>query len=596
MFAFTLLYLQMSDVEQWLQNHVSEGSEEDAIVSKEEMWKSFCCKSDIKVGRELFFNYLGLALSRLEYKNVVPIIKKCRRVGYKGLILLSAPVSDKKAQSCDKNASVSVTPLEVKAPESLNEEVTTVWQSNQLAPQTSIQRKAVQEWMSKYYREGGENDITTKQNLWIHYKESNELDEDPKRSFFSHLGNVIRHPPFAKVRQIKRKKLGAFQFLKRTLPSDVKARTCEKQPSSTRSAALAEAASDLTSVPAKRNSFQVKETSPDRSKSHFGGQRSVPRSPCTILTDLESVLERNPDETYVISSDIPLTSGDSEIFEIEGDFSYDKNEFSGGETDIFPIDSPEDIARCPDHSEDGDGENVSQPSEHGDASSESDVTEMSSGAEEIIPVNKTEASSDIFHRFHKKLSTLLPSHLPGKPASFQDYLTSVVKDPGNINEERTALYLASGCAKTYKNCIVRAFVAASFPPLKVGSFAAEQVKYTFEGDVFPQFTHIEKSNFSCAICIPYLRWAIINSIPHSKCRAQSAKPDAILSGTATLCFSGMVQLKEHSSSRLHLEAVAFFQRAQEEELRCGRKKEARLAGKEQKRISEYFQKPSVNLN
>ena len=162
----------MSDVERWLQNHVSEGSEEDDIVSKEEMWKSFSCKSDIKVGRDLFFNYLGLALSRLEYKNVVPIIKKCRRVGYKGLILLSAPVSDKKAHSCDKK--------------------------NQLAPKTNIQRKAVQEWMCQYYREGGENDITTKQNLWIHYKESNELDEDPKRSFFSHVGNVIRHPPFCK--------------------------------------------------------------------------------------------------------------------------------------------------------------------------------------------------------------------------------------------------------------------------------------------------------------------------------------------------------------------------------------------------------------
>ena len=71
----------MLDVERWLQNHVSEGSEEDDIVSKEEMWKSFSCKSDIKVGRELFFNYLGLALARLENKNVVPIIKKCRRVG-----------------------------------------------------------------------------------------------------------------------------------------------------------------------------------------------------------------------------------------------------------------------------------------------------------------------------------------------------------------------------------------------------------------------------------------------------------------------------------------------------------------------------------
>ena len=213
-----------------------------------------------------------------------------------------------------------------------------MWQSNKLAPQTNIQRKAAQEWMCKYYREGGENDITTKQNLWIHYKESNELDEDPERSFFSHIGDVIRHPPFAKVRQIKRKKLGAFQFLKRKLPSDIKACTCEKQPSSTRSAALAEAASDLTSVPVKRNSFQVNETSPDRSKSHFGGQRSVPGSPSTILTDLESVLERNPDETTVICSDIPLPSGDSEIFESEGDFSYDKNEFSGGETDIFPID------------------------------------------------------------------------------------------------------------------------------------------------------------------------------------------------------------------------------------------------------------------
>ena len=49
----------MSDVERWLQNHASEGSDEDDIVSKEEMWKSFPCKSDIKVGRELFFLTLG---------------------------------------------------------------------------------------------------------------------------------------------------------------------------------------------------------------------------------------------------------------------------------------------------------------------------------------------------------------------------------------------------------------------------------------------------------------------------------------------------------------------------------------------------------
>ena len=60
------------------------------------------------MGRELFFSYLGVALSRLEYKNVCPVNKKGRRVGYKGLILLSAPVNDKKAQSCDKKKSVGV--------------------------------------------------------------------------------------------------------------------------------------------------------------------------------------------------------------------------------------------------------------------------------------------------------------------------------------------------------------------------------------------------------------------------------------------------------------------------------------------------------
>ena len=37
-----------------------------------------------------------------------PVNKKGRRVGYKGLILLSAPVNDKKAQSCDKKKSVGV--------------------------------------------------------------------------------------------------------------------------------------------------------------------------------------------------------------------------------------------------------------------------------------------------------------------------------------------------------------------------------------------------------------------------------------------------------------------------------------------------------
>ena len=148
-----------------------------------------------------------------------------------------------------------------------------------------------------------------------------------KDHFFSHVGNIIRHPPFAKVCQTKRKKPGAFQFLRQKLPCDIEVHTCKKQSSWTRSAVLAEAANDLTSIPVKRYSFHVKKTSPDRSKSHFGGQRTVPGSPSTILTDLESVLDGNPHETTVICSDIPPTSGDREIFESEGNFNYDKTNF-----------------------------------------------------------------------------------------------------------------------------------------------------------------------------------------------------------------------------------------------------------------------------
>ena len=53
----------------------------------------------------------------------------------------------------------------------------------------------------------------------------------------------------------------------------------------------------------------------------------MPGSPSTILTDLESVLGRNPNETTVICSDIPPTVSDSKIFESEGNFNYDKTNF-----------------------------------------------------------------------------------------------------------------------------------------------------------------------------------------------------------------------------------------------------------------------------
>ena len=61
----------------------------------------------------------------MEYKNVCPVNKKGRLVGYKGLLFLSAPV--KMHRQAIKKKSVSVTPLAVKAPETFNKEVTTMW-------------------------------------------------------------------------------------------------------------------------------------------------------------------------------------------------------------------------------------------------------------------------------------------------------------------------------------------------------------------------------------------------------------------------------------------------------------------------------------
>ena len=61
----------------------------------------------------------------MEYKNVCPVNKKGRLVGYKGLLFFSAPV--KMHRQAIKKTSASVTPLAVKAPETFNKEVTTVW-------------------------------------------------------------------------------------------------------------------------------------------------------------------------------------------------------------------------------------------------------------------------------------------------------------------------------------------------------------------------------------------------------------------------------------------------------------------------------------
>lgn len=80
-------------------------------------------------------------------------------------------------------------------------------------------------------------------------------------------------------------------------------------------------------------------------------------------------------------------------------------------------------------------------------------------------------SQDVFKKFHRHLDHLTPSHLPGKPSSFQVYLNSLFLDPSNVVVERASIHSLSARASNYVDTRTRAFLAATFPPIKIGSLA-----------------------------------------------------------------------------------------------------------------------------
>jgi hypothetical protein len=229
-------------------------------------------------------------------------------------------------------------------------------------------------------------------------------------------------------------------------------------------------------------------------------------------------------------------------------------------------------------------------------SSDDRVASTSSDDDEIMFV--TESESFVFYeRFCKHPHRLLPSHLPRRPTSFQAYLKDIFKYPETYIKERDAIHSASGSTSVYKDARIRAFVATCFLPVQVGSFAGRCVDFSFQGDVFPQFTHLEKSNFQCSVCVPYLKWAIDSNQPHSLCRSKKASTEAILSGNAMLSFSGVIQLFEHSKSKCHEEALHFWKK--EKEISTGeniKKKQETENIKKDKPISDYFSSKSQHLN
>ena len=112
-------------------------------------------------------------------------------------------------------------------------------------------------------------------------------------------------------------------------------------------------------------------------------------------------------------------------------------------------------------------------------------------------------NSSFFQRHFKNINSLLPKHLLGGPKSFRDYLTNLFVAPDVTNLKRIEIYRHCGETSNLRDARCRAFIATSFPPIKVGRLAGKEVEHTFSGDLFPQFSQRKRANTSVK-CVSHI--------------------------------------------------------------------------------------------
>ena len=523
----------MSDVERWLTTSLTEVDDSDAILEKECLCESFFTfiRTSPEVGREKFFSLLGNALLNVGYKKVKPVIKKGRRVAYAGMAFKKECTSAKLFE----------------------------------AKKTAISAHTVQQWMKDHYCEGGESDVISSEDLWIHFRDKCGIQEDQRSLFLSLLGkSVLKKHPFLNVRRqltrnLQEKKVAIFQYLRVRKLTDIDDNVNELQDSGSSGQDFVQDEDPPTKPPEQSN--EASHVVVSMPITGFG-KDDLCNVPLVDMEKESSAINFTPP-----NEDIELEEGN--IDEIEEPIEYEeKAEETREEKTVVTEevhDGEQQGTKCEGAYKEelelsASVEEVYSDSNYSD--SESDIMgenantsddEASKSQEE-----KVSPADDNFHKYHKKMDDMRPRYLPGRPTSFDSYLKSVFPDPSNMNVERQDIHPSSAGTSVYKHARIRAFVTVCFPPIKVGSLAGECNSPTFEGDVFPQFSQVDKSTFSCEICIPYCRWSILNNKPYSSARSKQASVDAILAGTAKLMFSGMVQVHEHSVSKCHVEATKFW--------------------------------------
>ena len=217
--------------------------------------------------------------------------------------------------------------------------------------------------MKTRYCQGGEDDIISKQDLWLDYSSCCGIADDERSVFFSLLGNsVFKQPAFQLVKRCPpqdestRGKQSAFKFLKR------KHQTADIETS-------------------KRNCKE------DQSQPSTGIASHV--SSLGIVSDiLPEPAWPSPDDDVGLMEDQPLLSTDRSI-----NYSFDWEDETSEN-------------------------NGSDDSTNGTTESNTNESQTACGT------NEEEFCETLYRKYHRHLDNLLPSCLPGKPTSFQAYLKS----------------------------------------------------------------------------------------------------------------------------------------------------------------------------
>jgi len=434
----------MSDVERWLTNLVTEVDDADATIGKEALCDSFFAfmETNSKVGKGHFFSLLGNALLRVGYNKVKPVLKKGRRVAFRGMSFkrdcISPAVSEKK--------------------------------------KTAISVHTFQQWMMLNYCEGGRSDTIAAEDLWLHFSENCGIHEDQQSVFFSLLSTVFNNPPFLKVRRHLTRsdnggKISTFQYLQVNHRINTGENVDARQIPDSSEKEGKDLVQDVDSQTKSCNNNTIASSLyPSMPRRELDNKGSCEVGP-NLLEKESPIYEWNSasnsmEQEVGSVDDIPdMQPPDCNLLDLKAEKKREK-----GEQNVVAVEDVDDNVEEEEKvGQEGGNEEFESSLEEVSSDSdqtESDMSESADASRDPLYDNEDESSSNdaIFLKYHKKINNLLPCHLPGRPTSFQSYLRSAFPDPSNFNVERQHIHSLSASTSIYKDARIRASLLLVSPP------------------------------------------------------------------------------------------------------------------------------------